>query len=51
MELDLTKVQNTWMKDILYRIGQILISNKYNQEEKIVAIKWLVKQTLKDDTE
>lgn len=51
MELDLVKIQNTWMKDILYRIEQIIKDNKYNHEEKILAIRWLVKQTLKGDTD
>ena len=47
MDIDLQKVQITWMQDILYRINQVALSSTYNSEEKIRAIQWLVKQAMK----
>jgi hypothetical protein len=48
-DYDMTKIQYEWVRDILYRIEQVIISSRYTEEEKIVAIRWLVKQAFKVD--
>ena len=46
-KLDMCKIQNTWLVDIMNRIQQTAVSSKYSDEEKIVAIIWLTKQAIK----
>jgi hypothetical protein len=48
-ELDLTKIELTWSKDILARIKIILDSKGWTDDQKLVSIAWLVKQGLKRD--
>jgi len=48
-ELDLTKIELTWSKDILVRIKIILDSKGWTDDQKLVSIAWLVKQGLKRD--
>ena len=48
--VDLTQVQLNWSLDILKRIDIVLKSSN-NDNEKLEAIKWLVKQALKIERE
>ena len=48
--VDMTEVQLNWSLDILKRIDIVLKSSN-NDNEKLEAIKWLVKQALKIERE
>ena len=48
-QLDLTKIELTWCKDILARIKIILESKGWTDEQKLVSVAWLVKQAHKKD--
>ena len=48
--VDMTEVQVNWSLDILKRIDIVLKSSN-NDNEKLEAIKWLVKQALKIERE
>ena len=48
-QLDLTKIELTWCKDILTRIKIILESKGWTEEQKLISIAWLVKQAQKSD--
>ena len=50
-QLDLTKIELTWCKDILARIDIILKSKGWTEEQKLISIAWLVKQAQKTDRE
>lgn len=50
-ELNLTQVQLNWCLDILSRIKNILESNGWTDDQKLVTIEWLVKQALKAERE
>jgi predicted P-loop ATPase len=50
-QLDLTKVELTWYKDIVSRMETILTSKGWSEEQKLVSIAWLVKQAQKTDRE
>lgn len=50
-KVDLTKVKLNWYKDILDRINEVIADDKYSKDEKLVAIKWLTKQALKNEKE
>jgi predicted P-loop ATPase len=50
-QLDLTKIELTWYKDIVSRMETILTSKGWTEEQKLVSIAWLVKQTQKTDRE
>ena len=45
------KLEMDWMRDILYRTQVVVTSANYSENEKIQAIKWLIKQALKVDKE
>ena len=47
MDLNLDKVQIAWMQDILQRMQDIANSSTYSERDKIVALKYLIKQALK----
>lgn len=49
--LDKNKLEMDWMCDILYRMQIVVNSANYSENEKIEAIKWLIKQALKVDKE
>jgi hypothetical protein len=49
--LDKNKLEMEWMKDILYRMQVVLASPAYSENEKIEAMRWLIKQALKVDKE
>ena len=49
--LDKNKLEMDWMRDILYRMQVVVTSPAYSENEKIDAIKWLIKQALKVDKE
>ena len=49
--LDKNKLEMDWMRDILYRMQDVVTSANYSENEKIEAIKWLIKQALKVDKE
>ena len=49
--LDKNKLEMDWMRDILYRMQVVVTSAGYSENEKIEAIKWLIKQALKVDKE
>jgi hypothetical protein len=49
--LDKNKLEMDWMRDILYRMQSVVTSANYSENEKIEAIKWLIKQALKVDKE
>lgn len=49
--LDKNKLEIDWMRDILYRMQVVATSANYSENEKIEAIKWLIKQALKVDKE
>lgn len=49
--LDKNKLEMDWMRDILYRMQVVLTSANYSENEKIDAMKWLIKQALKVDKE
>jgi hypothetical protein len=49
--LDHNQLQMDWMKDILYRMQVVINSVNYSENEKIEAIRWLIKQALKVDKE
>lgn len=49
--LDKNKLEMDWMRDILYRMQVVVTSASYSENEKIEAIKWLIKQALKVDKE
>jgi hypothetical protein len=49
--INITKVQLNWCLDILERIRVILKSKDWTDEDKLVAISWLVKQALKVERE
>jgi hypothetical protein len=48
--VDMTEVELNWTLDILKRIDIVLKSSN-NDNEKLEAIKWLVKQALKIERE
>jgi hypothetical protein len=48
-KLDMIKIQNTWLNDIIFRIHEITKNKKYSDEEKVIAIAWLAKQAVKAD--
>jgi hypothetical protein len=50
-QLDLTKIELTWCKDILARIKIILESKGWTEEQKLISIAWLVKQAQITDRE
>ena len=47
--LDLNQLEIQWMCDILYRMQVVINSPSYSENEKIEAIRWLIKQALKVD--
>ena len=49
--LDLKQLEILWMSDILYRMQAVINSPNYSENEKIEAIRWLIKQGLKVDKE
>jgi hypothetical protein len=49
-EINITQVQLNWSLDILKRID-IVIKSSNNDEDKLQAIAWLVKQALKIERE
>ena len=49
--LDLKQLEILWMSDILYRMQVVINSANYSENEKIEAIRWLIKQGLKVDKE
>ena len=49
--MDLKQTQINWLIDILYRIILILNDDKYSNEEKLIAIRWLAKQGKKIERE
>jgi len=46
--IDITAIQLNWLVDILARIDQVINSSSYSSDQKLEAIKWLVKQTRLD---
>jgi len=50
-KLNMDKVQIAWMQDILQRMKSIVESNNYSESDKIVALRYLIKQALKADAE
>lgn len=49
--MDINKIEREWLYSILEKIYDVIYSNNYNEEEKIKAIEWLVKQGFKIDRE
>ena len=49
--INITKVQLNWCLDILERIRVILKSKDWTDEDKLVAISWLIKQAQKVERE
>jgi hypothetical protein len=49
--LDKNQLEIQWMCDILYRMEVVVNSANYSENEKIEAIRWLIKQALKVDKE
>lgn len=47
-QIDITSIQMNWLIDILARIDQVINSSSYSPDQKLEAIKWLVKQTRLD---
>lgn len=50
-EVNLTQVQLNWCMDILARIKNIMDSDGWTDDQKLVTIEWLVKQALKAERE
>jgi hypothetical protein len=50
-DFDMYKVHYEWLVDIIKRIDIILTADTYSPEEKIIAIKWFVKQAGKVERE
>ena len=50
-QLDLTKIELIWYKDIVARMKSILESKGWSEEQKLISIAWLVKQAQKSDRE
>jgi len=50
-EINLIKVELNWCMDILKRVQTVLDNKDSTSEEKIQAVKWLVKQALKVERE
>jgi hypothetical protein len=50
-QLDLTKIELIWYKDIVARMKTILESKGWTEEQKLISIAWLVKQAQKSDRE
>lgn len=50
-EVNLTQVQLNWCMDILARIKIVVDQHTNTEEEKLEAIRWLVKQALKVERE
>ena len=49
--LDLNQLEIQWMCDIFYRMQVVINSPSYSENEKIEAIRWLIKQGLKVNKE
>ena len=50
-QLDLTKIELIWYKDIVARMKSVLESRGWTEEQKLISIAWLVKQAQKSDRE
>ena len=50
-EIDLTKVNLNWCMNILNRIDLVLKSDTYTDQEKLIAVQWLIKQAFKNNSE
>ena len=50
-QLDLTNAHLTWCLDILNRIKTIIDSEGWTEDQKLITVKWLVKQALKAERE
>lgn len=51
IEIDLKQAEINWLTDILKRITMIIESSDYSDEEKLIAVRWFVKQGLKIERE
>ena len=50
-DLNMDKIQIAWMQDILQRMKSIAESNTYSESDKILALRYLIKQALKAEAE
>jgi hypothetical protein len=50
-QLDLTKIELIWYKDVVARMKTVIESKGWTEEQKLISIAWLVKQAQKSDRE
>ena len=50
-DYDMRDLEIAWMMDILRRMRHVLDAGNYTPDEKVEAVRWLIKQALKVERE